>query len=249
MIKNLALYILLLAGITQLALGQAPADSKEQVRKGRPDIPGTFVVDFGLNLPFENDSDFKTGVWGSRTLNLYYQVDKRISNSKFSVHPGVGFGLERYKLTNNATLDYKAGPSSPYDSIKLVPGTAILGSDADVRKSHIITNYADALLEFRYSTNPNDPARSFKVSLGFKGGVLFDSFTKMKYRQNGETKKIKDKQDFNLNTFRYGVLLRVGAGNFNAFGYYSLSTLFEKGKGPSMNEINNFTVGLSLAAF
>lgn len=248
MFKKLVL-IVLIVGITQIAFSQATADSKEQVRKGRPDIPGTFVIDFGLNIPFENDPNFSTGTWGSRTLNLYYQVDKRISGSKFSVHPGVGFGLERYKFKNNYSLTYKAGPTSPYDSIKLVPGTELLGTDADVRKSQLISNYADILLEFRYSTNPNDPARSFKASIGFKGGFLFDSFTKMKYRQNGETKKIKDKQDFYLNTFRYGAILRIGAGNFNAFGYYSLSTLFEKGKGPSMNEINNFTVGISLAAF
>jgi hypothetical protein len=247
-VKNIALFVLI-TGITQVALAQAPADSKEPVRKGRPDIPGTFVIDFGLSMPFENDPRFNTGIWGSRSVNLYYQVDKRIAKSKFSVHPGAGLGMERYKFNNNNSFTYKAGPTGPYDSLKMVPGSEILGSDADVRKSQLITNYADALVEFRFSTNPNDPARSFKVSLGFKGGLLFDSFTKMKYSQDGETKKIKDKQDFNLNTFRYGVTLRVGAGNFNAFGYYSVSTLFEKGKGPSMNEINNFTVGISLAAF
>jgi hypothetical protein len=83
---------------------------------------------------------------------------------------------------------------------------------------------------------------------------LFDSFTKIKYTQDGVTKKLKDKQNYNLNPFRYGVTLRVGAGNFTVYSYYSLSTLFKEGKGPNdgngaYSDITNFTVGISLAAF
>jgi len=96
---------------------------------------------------------------------------------------------------------------------------------------------------------PDDPGRSFKVSLGFKFGVLYDSFTKIKYRQDSETKKLKDKQNYNLNPIRYGVLFRIGAGSFSAFANYTLSPLFKDGEGPDGAKINNFTVGLTLAAF
>lgn len=240
MFRKIAL-IVFVAALVQSVIGQSTNETK--VRKGRPDIPGTFLIDFGLNFPTDNKVGFNTGIWGSRTLNLYYMLDKRIGQSKFSVHPGGGFGLERYKFNNEKTLGYIAGPSSPFDTLRMIQGP--LGT----KKSQLITNYFDALVEVRFSTNPNDPARSFKVALGFKAGALFDSFTKLKYSENGEVKKLKSKQDFNLNPFRYGATLRVGAGNFNLFGYYSLTPLFKDGKGPDQTEITNFTVGLSLAGF
>ena len=231
---------------------QTDSPVKEK-RVGRPDIPGTFAVELGFNFPSEKQN-FNTTPFGSRTLNVYYFYDKQLGNSKFSVHPGVGFGLERYKFNNNRTLGYLAGPNSAFDTLRMVPASSIVGS-TKIKKSGLITNYLDIPVEFRFTSNPNDPARSFKASIGFKVGYLFDSYTKIKYSQDGEVKKVKDKQDFNLNPFRYGVTAKVGIGTFSIFTYMSLSPLFKDAKGPSVPggnkpvEITNFTVGLSLAAF
>jgi hypothetical protein len=84
--------------------------------------------------------------------------------------------------------------------------------------------------------------------------VLYESFTKIKYRENGETMKLKDKQNYNLNPIRYGITTKFGIGNISIYGYYSLTPLFKKGEGPndggsSPGEITNFTVGLTFAAF
>jgi hypothetical protein len=235
--------ILCVAGTIHAVHGQATSEQADKPRKGRPNLPGTFLIDFGLNFPASNDANFSTGVWGSRTFNLYYQHDIRIKQGKISVHPGIGVGLERYKFKNNYTLGWVSGPNGPYDTLRMFP--ALEGT----KKSQLITNFADIIFEIRYSTNPNDPARSFIASIGMKGGYLFDSFTKLKYREEGETKKFKNKQDWNLTQFRYGPLVRLGVGNFSAFGYYSLTDIFQKGKGPDGAEINYLTVGVSLAGF
>jgi hypothetical protein len=71
----------------------------------------------------------------------------------------------------------------------------------------------------------------------------------LKLNEDGETKKFKNKQDFNLNPFRYGATLRIGAGNFGVFGYYSLTPIFRDKEGPNQAELTNFTVGLTLAGF
>jgi hypothetical protein len=227
---------------TDLPAGQAGK------KKGRPNIPGTFAIDFGFNLPTEKEG-FNTNFFGSRTLNIYYYYDHQIGGSNFSLHPGIGFGLERYKFSNDKTLGYIEGPNSPYDTLRMLPASSFVPLASSIKKTGLITNYIDVPLEVRFSSNPDDPGRSFKVSLGFKFGVLYDSFTKIKYREDSETKKLKDKQNFNLNPIRYGVLFRIGAGSFSAFANYTLSPLFKDGEGPDGAKINNFTVGLTLAAF
>ncbi|MCU0356699.1 MAG: PorT family protein [Cyclobacteriaceae bacterium] len=241
MIHRLALIAFLICPIIT-SLSQSDANTPVKPRKGRPNIPGTIMVDFGLNFPFNTPPDFTTGVWGSRTVNLYYFVDKRIGNSKFSVHPGAGFGLERYKFTNNYTLAFGTVPETQ-DRVFMVPTTL------DVSKSMLISNYFDALMDFRFTVNPSDPNRSFKVSLGIKGGYLFDSGTKLRYREDGETKRLKDKQNWNLSPFRYAATFRIGIGNFSLFATYNINPVFEKGLGPGQADFNNFTTGISLAAF
>jgi hypothetical protein len=242
MLKKFIL-IVIVAGTMQQAYSQSTAEKPEKTRRGRPDIPGTFLIDFGFNFPSTDSVNFNTGIWGSRTLNLYYQLDKRIGQTKFSLHPGAGFGFDRYKFNNEYTLGYIAGPDSPFDTLRMVPGRD------GTKKSQLMTNYLDAMFEVRFSTNPNDPARSFKAALGFKAGILINAYAKVKYSENGETKKYKDRQDWNVNDFRYGVVGRIGLGNFNLFGYYSLTPIFKDGKGPDMAEISTVSVGLSLAGF
>jgi hypothetical protein len=82
---------------------------------------------------------------------------------------------------------------------------------------------------------------------------MYDAFTKVKYKEDGEVRKFKDNQNFNLNRFRYGVFAKIGIGNFSLFGYYNISPLFEEGKGiyegNKANDFNTMTIGVSLASF
>lgn len=214
-------------------------------RSGRPDLPGTFVLELGLNRTNGAPSRFNNGFWGSRTLNIYYQYDIRILHSKFFFVPGVGFSLERFKFKDQSILAYNG------DSLAIIK-PADLGLSG-VKKSQLITNYFEIPVEICFRTRPDDPARSFKISVGGRVGYLFDSFTKVKYKSDGEVKKYKDKQDFQLTKFRYGVSGRIGIGNVSLFGYYNLTPLFESGKGPvqagKTSDMSTVTIGLSLASF
>lgn len=214
----------------------------------RPDIPGAFVLELGFNRPFDRPANFNIGFWGSRTLNIYYQYEIRILKSKFSFVPGVGFGLERYKFTNNYFLDNSNGITS------MLPAANFpIGNVSTLKKSQLMTNYFDVPLELRFSTRPDDPTKSFKLAIGGRIGYLFDSHTKIKYNSNGENKEYKSHESYNLNNFRYSVFAKLGAGNFSIFGYYNLSTLFQDGKDPSTGTVTthmkNFTIGISLSSF
>jgi len=250
MIKKLA-GIVLLSGIAFATLGQeattTTATTKTTKKKSaRPDIPGTFMLEFGFNRDISGPPDFSLEFWGSRTANIYYTYDFRLFKSPFSFSPGIGFSLERYKFKDNYMVAYDGDNELimlPQDEAP-VPG---------IKKSMLITNYIEAPLEFKYTINPDDPGRSFKIAVGGRVGFLYDSFNKVKYSENSEVKKFKDKQDFNLNKFRYGLTGRIGFGPFSIFGYYNLSPLFEKGKGLKTddvyNDFNTWTIGLSLASF
>ncbi len=243
MIRKISLLIVFIALLS-------PAFSQEKPTKktsARPDIPGMLTLEYGFNFALRAPKDFDPNFIGSTTFNLYYQYEMRLFKSHFSFVPGIGFSFERYKFKDGRVLTNY--PS--YDSIKMETATA--AGYTSLKKSKLITNYIEAPLEFQYSINPDDPAHSFKISVGGRIGYLFDSFSKVKYHEYQENKKIKDKQNFNLSQFRYGLTSRISFGSFSIFGYYNLNPLFQKGKGPVNNgvitDFNTFTVGLSLSSF
>jgi hypothetical protein len=123
----------------------------------------------------------------------------------------------------------------------------------DIKKSMLVTNYIEVPLELRYTLNPEDPSRSFHLGVGGRIGWMYDSFNKIKYKEDAETKILKDKQNYNLNRIRYGLLGRLGFGGFSMFCYYNLSPLFEKGNGIQTdnvsNDFNTLTFGLSVSNF
>ncbi|HOX82645.1 MAG TPA: outer membrane beta-barrel protein [Chryseolinea sp.] len=243
MIRKISLLILFIGLFS-------PAFSQEKPAKktsARPDIPGSFMIEYGFNFAPVATNNFDPNFIGSTTFNLYYQYEFRILKSHFSFVPGIGFSFERYKFKNGHVLHNYPGT----DSVKML--SPIAAGYPKLKKSKLITNYIEVPLELRYSLNPDDPARSFKISVGGRIGYLFDSFEKVKYSEDSQNKKIKDKQNFNLSQFRYGLTSRFSFGSFSLFGYYNLNPLFEKGKGPVLNgertEFSTFTVGLSLASF
>lgn len=231
---------LLLSGLFTLLTLVVFAQNITKSSKGRPNIPGTFMVELGINRALNSSDTFNIGLWGSRSLNVYYQYDIKIPilKGKFSFHPGLGLGMERYKFKDQLVLQYDANGELQMQESAL-----------SIKKSQLIANYLDAPLELRFSTNPDDQSRSFKTSIGFRPGVRINSFTKVKYDQDGETKQLKNKQRWNLNDFRYGVYARIGVGNVNLFGYYNLTTNFKEGEGIQGKDINTLTVGISLGGF
>ena len=60
------------------------AQETETKKSTRPDIPGNFLVELGLNL--KNGivpPNFQKGFWGSRTIKFYYQYPIRVRKSNY----------------------------------------------------------------------------------------------------------------------------------------------------------------------
>ncbi len=225
--KYLFSFILFAYSLTSFAQQETPG--------AQPDLPGTLVFDLGFNFLQEAPETMDLKVWRSKSVDFYYLYPIPIGESNFSVHTGLGFGFEKHSFANNVTL-------LDADS------TQVIDLDEDVyqsvEKTQFSTHYVDIPLELRFYTKENN--RGFMVAVGGKVGRLLNAYTKVRYDQDGETKTDKFTRDYNINPWRYGVQTRIGFRGFHLTGYYGLSDLFEKDKGP---QTNNFKVGLSIALF
>jgi hypothetical protein len=113
-------------------------------------------------------------------------------------------------------------------------------------KSKLTTTYLTVplILEFQF---PGE-RRSNRLYLngGVVGGLKLGSHTKIKYKENGDKQTKKDRNDFNLNSLRYGFTGRIGIKHLSIYGTYYPVALFEKNKGP---ELYPFMVGFSFDGF
>jgi len=234
---------LLLTGIAGYA--QDPQDAEKKKKNWKPDIPGSILVELGINLKTGLvPAEFDKGLWGSRTINFYYQYPIRLFKSPFSINPAIGLSLERWKFVNDYTL-----PSQPLadGTYPLIPAASLY--PGSINRSQLVNNYVEAPIELRYDTTPEDIARSFSVAFGARFGVLYDSFTKIDYSENGENKSIKEKQWHGMAPTRWSLYGRVGLGGFSIFAYFNMSPMWQTGKGPSGTDMTSATIGISVNGF
>jgi hypothetical protein len=218
----------------------ATGPMKIRKREARPDIPGTFLIELGFNSLQEEPVLMENTAFGSRTVNMIYFWDFEIGTTGIFFMPGIGLGLDRYKFDEDYTITQNMDGEVSFGDL----------TSLDLNKSMLVTNYVDIPLEFRYFFNRQDPKRSWNIGIGGKVGYLFASHTKIKYDEAGDDVIVKNKKEFGLNRFRYGVTGRVGYGGFNIFTYIGLSNLFDSGEGPAnTDDVKTIQVGLSFTAF
>ena len=217
-------------------------------KAGRPDIPGDLIIEFGYNWMQEHPEGYGFNTIKSRTFNAQYLYDINIGKSSFSFHPGLGLSTEKYMFDKNITIGYGLDEEGNSE-MQFIPLDSMYSSEVSFKKSMFNPVYLDIPLELRWRLLKNDPKHSLKITIGGKFGLLVDSKTKIKYREDGEAKIDKHKQNFELNPFRYGVYTKIGLGGLSAFYYYSISDLFNTDKGPIGTTMYPMTFGLSLALF
>lgn len=192
----------------------------------------TVINDFYVNVPDSVDNKFFN--LGVDFQGLY---DYRIGKSNFSF--AFGFGIGSHNFYSDAfVLEDSSNVSGLHPISSLYPGTSY-------KKNKISYTYFDIPLEFRLRTKSD-----IRASVGFKFGFLIDSHTKFKgddylYGTNDQL-FVKFKDVPNIESFRYGITGRFGWKFINLTGFYSLTNLFTKNKGPETYPIS---VGISLMPF
>ena len=175
------------------------------------------------------DKDFMSLNQGkSIEFNLnFYELNIGLAKNYVGLVSGMGLSFNNYRFDNPYTLLKGQSITEP---IALNP--------ENLSKTKLAVSYLNVplLLEFQIPVNHND-GRLF-INGGIVGGVKIGSHTKVKYGD----KKDKDRSGFNLNSFTYAATARVGYKDISLFAKYSLTPLFQTGKGP---ELTPFTIGIS----
>lgn len=192
-------------------------------------------LEFGFNAfdkpdySMYNTKDFMSLNQGkSMEFDLnFYELNIGLAKSYVGLVSGMGLSFNSYRFENPYTLIR--------DPDRTVPMQL---NEENLSKTKLAISYftVPLLLEFQIPVNQNE-GRVF-VNAGIIGGVKLGSHTKVKY---GDTKD-KDRSGFNINSFKYAATGRIGYKEFSLFVNYSLTPLFQSGKGPGLTP---FTIGIS----
>jgi len=222
--KKIVLFIYLLLPL--LALSQESASGAQQTTIRRISVGAEIFQDFWLNKP--------TGM-NVRGINqgggafFLYSFPFGKSNFSFAIGAGVGF----HNLYSNTLID-----NIKADTITFSP----IPDTVSYKKSKLGLSYIDFPIEFRLKTN-----NKVRASVGVKLGYLIDAKTKYKGdNEFGNEIIIKTKGVSHVDKFRFGPTVRVGYDWFQVMGYFSVTKLFDKNKGPDLYPIS---VGITLMPF
>lgn len=172
--------------------------------------------------------------------SVYWYKDIPLGE-KSNVALAYGVGFDYHSVYSNGAFQYDVdGAGNTFTNlnpITLPPGFTI---------NKVTFKYVEVPLELRFRTmNRSREERmgfNFKLYLGFKGGYLMGNNTKYRDSEN----KVKVYRMSNTLPYRYGPTVRIGFNKiaFNAF--YSLTPIFESGKGV---ELIPFSIGFSWMRF
>lgn len=229
--------------------------TRTTIDSSRIDIPKPNKIFNANNLPRSNDhfliqvgylhwtgapDSIKTGGF-PRTFNAYLMFDFPFKTAPhLSVAVGAGIATDAMYFDKGSVDIAGTATSLAFHN---------LDSADHFKKYKLATAYAEAPVELRFSTKPDDNRRSVKAAIGVKVGTLLAAHTKGNTLQNkgGQTLNDFKQKEFNkryFNKTRLSATARIGFGHFTIFTSYQLTPLFKEGLAPNIRPL---TVGLTLS--
>lgn len=219
-----------------------------------------FNVDIGTNnwlensrFPDENNASYSVKPWGSWYVGLNSINSTRIGGSLF-FDWGLGVSWYNWKLqdpdfrvlerdrgvilvTNPEKDGVKSKLTASYINAYLVPMI-----DFSKGRKKLTSIESTGIRVSKYSK------KGLRIGLGGYVGYRLGSHTKFKFRkEDGKTETEKERDNFFLENFRYGVRTQIGWKGVELFGMYDLNEVFAPNRGPVGSPgLNAFTFGITL---
>ncbi|HNR19671.1 MAG TPA: DUF2807 domain-containing protein [Bacteroidia bacterium] len=170
----------------------------------------------------------------SIAVNLnFYDYDFKIYKRYVIATTGIGLSYNNFRFRKSFTL---------------VPDTNIVTYEPDsikFKKHKLTVSYLTVPLLVTFNTHESY-RKAFHITTGLLLSYKLGSHTKQVYNVDGEKKKDKDFDDFNIDPFRYDATVRIGYRNYTAFINYAISDFFKNNSGP---ELHPWAFGVSLTAW
>jgi len=209
-----------------LFVGNSFSQVISESAKRKITVGADIFTDIWQDVP--EDMDLRTINQGFNIFAMYnFQLAE--SNSYFSA----GLGIDNHNMYSNTRIDNVTA-----DTIVFTPIGEVY------QRSKINLTYATVPLEFRIKLNSGvkfGAGVKIRYLISAKDKYIGDIPNEPKGRTNVKRKEIANTEDW-----AYGFTLRVGYKSFNLFGYYQISNVFERGRGPELYPIS---IGLTITPF
>lgn len=160
----------------------------------------------------------------------FYELNIGLAGKTVGLVSGMGLSFNSYRFDNPYTLKKGSSMTEPvpleYDNLS---------------KTKLAVSYLKIPLLLEIQVPANHKEDRIFISAGIIGGVKLGSHTKVKH---GDIKD-KDRSGFNLNSFNYAATARIGFKDISLYANYSLTPMFQSGKGPGLTP---FTIGISFGS-
>lgn len=199
-----------------------------------------FNVDLGLNsyledgkFPDEEGQPYATRPWGSWYIGLNSVQRTSVTNS-FYVEWALGVSWNIFRFQDDKTLVVKDDDGVSFDEDF---------RDVSFIKSKMGVTYLNVSAVPMFSFGDHRGGRkwrtynsSFRIGAGPYAGYRIGSWARQVYKdEDGDRQHVRDRDNFYLNNFRYGLRLQIGVRSADFFINYDMNELFATGKGPTLN--------------
>ena len=199
--------------------------------------------EFGLNnyitkegdmINDDSDLALNQGKSWAFSLNLL-QLSIPVIHDHFGIVTGLGFEWNNYSFDHDITL-------AP-DTDMVVTNTGGI----EFSKNKLKTTFLTAPLVLEYQTKVGNSNKKFFIGAGLICGIKLCSSTKQEWSSGNTDHEYVVQDNYNINSFRYGLTGRIGYGHFGLFANYNMTPLFKDNTTPI--DLYPITVGIRLFGF
>jgi len=239
-----------------------PSLLKELRRKRRSAFTHWGGMDLGLNSFIATDGRFGDGPetnglalnnWRSRFLAFNVAEWKvEFGSHHAGLLTGLGVEFRNYHFADNTVLTDVADttwgvpvtdPDFTKNKLRQIGLRVPLMLEFNTKRAPMPTTIEEAVAQRK---NGFSNKNNFHLAFGVVGSWYFDTMYKQKYNDEGNEKKLRSKDDFNLLPYNLAATVRIGFGDLTLFAEYSLTTLFKDGGSPELVPV---AIGVQLLDF
>lgn len=198
---------------------------------------------FGLDLGFTSyldngsfdlkDDNLELRPGKSSHVALIYHKKINIINKKLNFIPGLGISWFNYRFEKDIT---------PKKDTSVFSYT--IDQNVNLSKNKLSATYLEVPLMLQFQANSTKNGKEgFRIAAGMEFGYLLGAKSKQISEKNG---KQKQRDDYNLQPFRYGAVARIAYQNFSIYGKYALNDLFQDS---DQTKLTPVSFGISFGGF